>query len=136
MSEEPDPELSDAERRALHEMQVGIEHVRRGYGDLLDFHHEVGRAGDRFESAREQLREAGRDELADELRDRHLPAGVVGDMWTYEVVSAFEEGFLSELTDFEASVREELADGIDHVSERAQQAEWRERADGDAWRDR
>lgn len=135
MPDDFDPELTDAEKDALHDLQVGVEHVRRGYGNLLDFHHEVGRAIDHFESAREALREAGRDGLADELRDRHLPAGVVGDMWSYEVVSAFEDGFLSETTDFERTARERVADGLDHVEEREYQTEWRERADGDAWKD-
>lgn len=133
MSGDFDTELTDAEKDALHDLQVGVEHVRRGYGRLLDFHHEIGRGIDHFESARETLREAGHDELADELRDRHLPAGVVGDMWSYEVVSAFEDGFLAETTEFERAAREEVTDGVDHVKEREQQTEWRERADGEAW---
>ena len=133
MSGDFDAELTDAEEDALHDLQVGIEHFQRGYGNLLDFHHEIGRGIDHFESARETLREAGHDDLADELRDRHLPAGVVGDMWSYEVVSAFEDGFLTETTDFEQSAREEVADGLDHVKEREHQDEWRERANGDAW---
>lgn len=116
-------------------MQVGIEYVYRGYGNLLNCHHQIGHGMDRFEAAREKLREAGRDELADRLRDRHLPAGVVGDRWTYELVAEFEDGFLREIAAFEAAAREELADGEDHVTERACQAEWRERAEGEAWRD-
>lgn len=127
--------LTDAERDALHEMQVGIEHVRRGYGRLLDCHHQVGRGMDRFDAAREKLREAGHDELADELRDRHLPSGAVGDRWTYELVEEFEANFLTAISEFEASARERLADGRNHVSEREYQREWRDRADGDAWRE-
>lgn len=127
--------LSDDERDALHEMQVGLEHVRRAHGRLLDFHHEVGDAFDHFESAREKLRAAGRDELADELRDAHLPAGVVGDRWTYELVSEFEDGFLADITAFEEATRKELADGVDHVSERRLQSAWRDRAEREAWRD-
>ncbi|UPV76219.1 hypothetical protein M0R89_08515 [Halorussus limi] len=116
-------------------MQVGIEHVRRGYGRLLDCHHQVGRGMDRFDAAREKLREAGHDDLADELRDRHLPAGAVGDRWTYELVEAFERDFLSPIAEFEASARERLADGEKHVTERECQREWRDRTDGEAWRE-
>lgn len=139
MPDEPDAgvadtDLTDAERDALHELQVGIEHFQRGYGRLLDCHHQIGRGMDRFESAREMLRDAGHDDLADELRDRHLPAGVVGDRWTYELVEEFEEGFLSPMRAFEWAACEELADGRDHVAERKYQAEWRERAEGETWK--
>ncbi|WP_135852306.1 hypothetical protein [Halorussus salinus] len=132
---ENEPALTDAEQDALHEMQVGIEHVRRGYGRLLDCHHEVGRGMDRFDAARETLREAGHDELADELRDRHLPSGAVGDRWTYELVEEFEAGLLTALSEFEESARERLADGQNHVSEREYQREWRDRAESEAWRE-
>jgi hypothetical protein len=52
-------DLTDAEKRALHQMQVGVEHVGRARGRRLDFHHEIGDAFDHFEAARESLREAG-----------------------------------------------------------------------------
>lgn len=134
-SEPTDSDLAAAEQEALHEMQVGIEHVRRGYGRLLDCHHQVGRGMDRFDTAREKLREAGHDELADEIRDSHLPSGAVGDAWTYELVEAFETGFLAVLNDFEESARERLVDGENHVTEQEYQREWRDRADGEAWRE-
>jgi hypothetical protein len=127
-------DLTDAEKAALHEMQVGIEHVGRARGRLLDFHHELGNASDHFESAREALREAGHDELADELRDRHLPAGVIGDRWTYELVTEFEEGFRADVTTFERDLRETMAGGEDHVTEQEMQSQWRERAETEAWK--
>lgn len=126
-------DLTDAEKEALHQMQVGVEHVGRARGRLLDFHHEIGHACDHFESARETLRDAGHDDLADELRDRHLPAGVVGDRWTFELVTVFEEDFYDEITTFERELREEVADGEAHVHEREVQSEWRERAQSEAW---
>ena len=122
------PETTAAERAALHELQLGGEHVQRAYGHLLAFHHQVGRAMDRYAAAEPHLREAGHDSLADEIRDRHLPAGVVGDRWSYELVEAFEAGFLEETTGFERRVRDQLAEGVGHVAEREQQREWRERA--------
>jgi hypothetical protein len=122
------PETTAAERAALHELQLGGEHVQRAYGHLLAFHHQVGRAMDRYAAAEPLLREAGHDSLADEIRDRHLPAGVVGDRWSYELVEAFEAGFLEGTTGFERRVRDRLAEGVGHVTEREQQREWRERA--------
>lgn len=126
-----DPEdLSATEREALHELQLGIEHVHRGFGALLDCHHEVGNGTDHFEVAMRKLRDAGHDDYADELRDEILPGGAFDDHWTYELVEAFRDGFLAETTEFEAAVRDDLVDGTGHVSERRQQREWRERAHG------
>lgn len=131
MASDPDDlELSDAERRALHECQVGIEYVYRAYGDLLTFHHNLGHAMDRLSDAEELLREADHEAWADALRDEHLPAGAIDDRWTYELVGEFEDGFLEDVTAFEEGVRDDLAGGLDHVAERLQQRRLRERAEG------
>ncbi|MFC6731464.1 MULTISPECIES: hypothetical protein [unclassified Haladaptatus] len=121
-------DLSADEKAALHELQLGSEHLYRAYGKLLDFHHAVGHAMDRFANAEENLRAAGYTELADELRDQHLPAGVIDDKWTYEIVEEFEHGFLAATTDFEKRVCLELAEGMDHVSERELQSMLRVRS--------
>lgn len=123
-----DLELSDAELEALHNLQLGIEHVHRAYGSLLAFHHQLGHAMDRMADAESRLRDAGHDAWADELRDQHLPAGAVSDQWTFELVEEFSEVFLEELDRFEGEVRDELADGLDHVSERRQKRRVRDRA--------
>lgn len=122
------PELTEAERAALHDLRLAIEHVHRAYGHLLAFHHEVGHAMDEFADARDQLRESGHDAFANGIRDELLPAGVVGDRWSYELVESFEAGFLTDATALENAVRESLADGADHVTERTQQQRWREEA--------
>ncbi|MFA9502234.1 hypothetical protein ACERIM_05560 [Natrinema sp. H-ect1] len=124
-----DLELSDAEQAALHELQLGIEHVHRAYGTLLEFHHELGHAMDRMGDAEDRLREAGHEEWADALRDEHLPAGAISDEWTFELVEEFSGEFLEAVDGFEDEVRAELADGIDHVTERRQKRQLRERAD-------
>ncbi|MFC7228945.1 hypothetical protein N0B31_16190 [Salinirubellus salinus] len=128
MAQTERPDIDEAEREALHELQLGIEHVHRAYGHLLAFHHQIGRGMDRFAAAEPLLRETGHEELADSIRDDVLPAGVIDDRWSYELVEAFERGFLSGTVAFERSVREEVAGGVAHVAEREQQREWRERA--------
>ncbi|MWG34936.1 hypothetical protein [Halomarina oriensis] len=134
MVEYTDPDLSEAEREALHDLQLGIEKIHRGYGALLDWHHHVGGGMDYFADAEERLREAGHTEFADELRDVHLPAGAVEDRWTYELVDEFRREFLADVTAFEEGVREALAEGTPHVTERRQQRRWRENAESEAWR--
>ncbi|MEY7848766.1 hypothetical protein AB7C87_06125 [Natrarchaeobius sp. A-rgal3] len=129
MSTDPDDlELSESEQQALHDLQVGIEYVHRSYGSLLEFHHQLGHAMDRMSDAQEALRSAGHDEWADELRDDHLPAGAISDQWTFELVEEFSTEFLEDVDDFEKTVRAELADGVDHVTERRQKRRLRERA--------
>jgi len=121
-------DLTDGERAALHELQLGVEGVHRAYGHLLAFHHAIGRSMDHFASAEPELRAAGHEAHADAIRDCHLPAGVIDDRWSYELVEAFETGFLADVAAFDAAVRADLASGQSHVTERAQQRAWRERA--------
>lgn len=120
-------ELSPTEREALHELQLGIEHLHRSYGALLTWHHQIGHAMDHVEIARDLLADAGHDEHAAALRDDVLPAGAVGDDWSFEVVEAFREGFLTEANAIEGTIRADLADGVTHVTERQLKREWRGR---------
>lgn len=120
----PTPDdLSETERQALHELQLGVEHVHRGFGALLECHHEIGNGMDHLEEARTLLAAAGHAEDAGELRDDLLPAGVFEDNWTYELVEAFRDGFLDDVDAFEQDVRDRLADGERHVAERRTQRE-------------
>jgi len=129
MADQNDPNLSAAEKEALHEIQHATEHIYQGFGNLIAFHHSIGRAMDKLADAESLLREAGYDAYADELRRKHLPSGAVDDLWTFEVVETFRHGFLSEITDFDERVREEIADGSHHIIESEQQTEWRDRVD-------
>ncbi|APX98043.1 hypothetical protein [Natronorubrum daqingense] len=130
MATDPDDlELSDSEAATLHDLQLSIEYVYRAYGSLLEFHHQLGHAMDRMSDAEDDLRDAGHEEWANELRDEHLPAGAISDQWTFELVEEFSTEFLEEVDAFESNVRDELADGIDHVTERRQKRRLRDRAE-------
>lgn len=121
-------DLTETELEALHDLQLAVEHVHRAFGYLLEFHHETGHAMDRFEEARAKLEAAGHDAFADALRDDVLPAGAVDDRWSYELVEAFKAGLFTDCVEYERTVREDLADGVEHVAEREQQRAWRDRA--------
>lgn len=131
MPDAADLDLSETELEALHDCQIASEYLYRAYGDLLDFHHNLGHAMDRFYEAEGKLRSAGHEELANELRDEHLPAGAFKDDWSYAIVEEFRAGLLDGADAFETELRDELADGLGHVSERRQRAEWRKRVDRD-----
>jgi hypothetical protein len=125
---EPTDTLTETEREALHAVQLGVEHVDRAHGHLLGFHHHVGRGMDRLDEAEQLLRAAGHAAFADRLRDELLPAGVVDDRWSYELVEAFEDGMRADVDEFDSSLRTALTGGRRHVDERRQQEEWRARA--------
>jgi len=126
----PTPELTDAEVDALHEIELGVEWLRRAHGKLVEFHHNTGHAMEHLAVAEAELREAGHEDVADEIRDRYLPRGVIDeDRWSYDVLESFEADFLDDLTAFEERTREEVADGHRHVSERRQEREWKRRAE-------
>lgn len=122
--------LTGAERRALEQACLGSEHLYAAFGHLIEWHHQVGHGMAQFENVMVALRAAGHDDLADRLRDELLPAGVVDDKWSYEVVDAFREAFLDEIARFEADLRDEL-DAPRHVHERELKDEARARAEID-----
>lgn len=130
-----EPNLSDAEREAIHRIELGTEWFHRAHGALVAFHHKTGHAMDHLATAEVLFREAGHDDLADTLRDELLPKGVVPDdddgpgRWTYEVLEAFEAGLYADAREFELVARGRVTDGVRHAAERRQQREWRERAE-------
>lgn len=127
---EEQPELSETEREALHQVELGIEWLHRAHGALVEFHHNTGHAMDHFAQAEELFRNTERQSLADELRDDHLPRGVIDrDRWSYGLVEDFEEGFLCDMVAFEERARQSIADGMRHVTEREQERKWKERAE-------
>ncbi len=127
--------LSDAELAALHEVELGVEHLRRAHGHLVAFHHSTGRAMNHLAAAEEHLREADYDGLADEIRDEYLPRGVLesprdGDRgrWSYDVLETYERTFLNDIVRFGDHVCDVIADGLRHAHERKQEYEWIERS--------
>ncbi|EFW92102.1 hypothetical protein ZOD2009_11515 [Haladaptatus paucihalophilus DX253] len=124
------PAIDDETESALHELELGIEGLRKGHGYLVQFHHATGHAMEHFSEAETHLRDAGHDDLADHIRDEILPCGVLGgDRWTYELVESFETEFLRNIEAFERTTREEVADGERHIRERRIQRRWQERAE-------
>lgn len=122
-------DLDEAEVAALHEIELGMEWFHRAHGHLVAFHHNTGHAMDHLSRAEAHLRESGRDELADTLRDGYLPRGVIdGDRWSYDVLECFQSGLLTDLVDFEGRARHEIADGRRHVAERRQERTWKGRS--------
>ena len=129
-SDTPDEDLTDAEVEALHEVELGVEWLRRAHGKLVEFHHNTGHAMEHLAEAESLLRETGHDDLADEIRDQHLPRGVVDeDRWSYDVLESFQGEFMTTVSDLQEQTRRDLSDGRQHVAERRQEREWKRQAE-------
>jgi len=134
-NEEHERSLDETERAALHEVELGIEHLQRAHGHLVSFHHAVGRGMDHLATAEAELRDAGYDALADAIRDEFLPRGVLEGRhsedrgrWSYDVLETYEEAFLDDIVAFGEAATDRIADGLRHPAERAQEREWRGRS--------
>lgn len=122
--------LTESERAALHEVEIGLEWVHRAHGNLVSFHHAIGHAMDHFADAEPLLEASGHDELARLIREEHLPRGVYDDStWSYDFLECFQEDFLTNVEAFESEARETIADGRRHVAERHLERTWKERAE-------
>lgn len=117
-SDDPTDELTDDERAAVEEVERALELFHRAHGALVEFHHMVGRGMDHFDEAEGRLR-GEHDDIADELREEVLPAGVTDDgKLTYELVAEFEKGMLAEVESVTESALDDLADGRRYPIER------------------
>lgn len=130
-------EMSEIEREALHEVELGIERLHRAHGHLVAFHHNTGRAMNHLAEAEDLLRECDHHDLADALRDEYLPRGVVAPndsddvtagRWSYEILENFQKTFMTDLVAFGETVRATVADNCRHAFERQQERDWKQRA--------
>ena len=116
-------EMSDDERAAVEEMERGLEWFHRAHGELVAFHHAVGRAMEHFDATEQHLR-GGHDDIADRIEEEILPAGVTADgKLTYEVVAEFEDGLTKTIESTANRTFEELADGRRYAVKRAKRGE-------------
>lgn len=127
MRDSAESELTEEEIAALHHLQLGREHIIRSRGALIEFHHELGRAMDHYEDAKDMFNDAGREELAEEL---YAPTskGPIEGMWSSELVKEITEFFFEEVLTVEEEIRDDLADGERHISEGQMERGRRERA--------
>lgn len=100
--------LSDAEVKALGTLSEALEVVEYARGQLYEFHRRSGTADLTLQRARDELREAGHAELADELDDVLVGRDVLPGQWTFEVVEAYDEQYWSVFRAMEQRVRERL----------------------------
>ena len=63
------------------------------------------------------LRDAGHHDLADEIDDVLVGRDVVRDMWTFQIVEAYDDQYWRVFQAVDQHVREQLSGGAPHVFE-------------------
>ena len=101
----------------MGKVSAAFEVVENARGMLYAFHRMSGEADLALQDAVESLRAAGHHEMADEIADVLVGRDVVRDMWTFELVEAYDEQYWQVFREASALVRDRLAAGLPHVFE-------------------
>ncbi|PUA82135.1 hypothetical protein [Nocardioides currus] len=123
MTDQPAPEhvrpdgVSDATVEALGKFSAALDHVEHARGHLYAFHRLCGSAETTMEEATELVREAGHDDIADEMERVILGRNPLPGMWSFQMVEAYDDGFYAETKAVHQRALDELVEGKRHVYE-------------------
>ena len=111
------PGVSDAAVAAAGLLSETLEVVEELRGHLYALHRLTGKADFKLDDAARLLREAGADDLADEVAQDLIGRNVLAGRWTFQVVEEYDDGYYATLRDLERRGRERLVAGRRHVAE-------------------
>jgi hypothetical protein len=109
--------VDDATVRALGTLGEAVEAVERARGHLYSFHQLCGTADLKLGEAVEQLREAGHDEVADELEREIIGRNVLEGRWSFQIVEEYDDGYWSAVRAAHRGAMDHLAGGVRHIHE-------------------
>jgi hypothetical protein len=122
------PATDDATVDAVGKISAAFEVVENARGMLYAFHRMSGEADLALQDGLTALRDAGAHALADEIDDVLVGRDVVRDMWTFQIVEAYDDQYWQVFRAVEKLVREQLSGGEPHVFEA--EMKQREQTDG------
>ncbi|MFI8292214.1 hypothetical protein ACIGBL_24045 [Streptomyces sp. NPDC085614] len=111
------PGVSDTTVEALGALSKALETTERARGHLYSFHQLTGSADLELDRAVDLLRRAGHEQWAAEVLREILGRNVIPGHWTYQIVEAYDRSYYEPFRDLERRVRDELAEGRDHLYE-------------------
>ena len=124
---DPEPTWLAADRRpdgvdddtvaAVGKLSEAEEWLERARGRLYDFHQMMGRADLLAGEAASMLRDAGHDEVADDIDEHVVGRNVIEGRWTFQIVEEFDATYYAVFRDGVAHVERELMGGWSHVYE-------------------
>jgi hypothetical protein len=117
----PDPSTVEA----LGKISEALETVERARGHLYSFHQLSGSADAQLQEGVQKLRDAGHDELAEEIAAGLVGRNVLPDRWTFQVVEEYDDGYWSVFREYENRARQSLAGGRRHLYEANMKADER-----------
>jgi hypothetical protein len=110
-------DTDDATVDAVGKISAAFEVVENARGMLYAFHRMSGEADLALQDGLAALRNAGHIELAAEIDDVLVGRDVVRDMWTFQIVEAYDEQYWQVFRAADALVRERLSADAPHVFE-------------------
>lgn len=117
MTDRSRPDLDDDTVSALGKLSEALETVDQARGLLYGFHQLTGKADLLLQDAVQQFRDAGHDQLADDLERDLVGRNVIADRWTFQVVEDYDENFWTTFRAADQRARDELSGGDRHVLE-------------------
>ncbi|HSF98295.1 MAG TPA: hypothetical protein VLA55_06350 [Ornithinibacter sp.] len=111
------PDASDATVEAVGKISEAFEIIEDARGQLFNFHRKVGMADLALGDAVRLLRDAGHEELADQIETELIGLNVLAGRWTYQVIEEFEDGYYATFRTYDRRARDELMAGKRHVHE-------------------
>ncbi|GAB3169132.1 hypothetical protein [Streptomyces incanus] len=109
--------VSDTTVEALGGLSKALETAERARGALYTFHQLTGSADLALDDAVRLLREAGHEEQAGRVEREILGRNVIPGHWTFQIVEAYNATYYRPFQQIEQEIRQELAEGRDHLYE-------------------
>jgi hypothetical protein len=123
MTDSPDdahtrPEgVGDTTVEALGKLSEALEVIEEARGTLYHFHRITGTADLALGEAVDLFREAGHDEVADEIARELVGRNVLEGRWTFQIVEEYDDGYYATFREQERKAREALVGGRRHLYE-------------------
>lgn len=108
---------SDETVAALGKLSEALEVVEHARGYLYGFHRLTGKADLALGEAVGMLREAGHDDLADEIDRDIVGRNVIEGRWTFQIVEDYDANYYRAFVDAEERARQDLVGGRRHLFE-------------------
>ena len=107
----------DAAVDTAGKISAALEVVENARGMLYAFHRMSGEADLALQEGLAALREAGQAELAAEIDEVLVGRDVVRDMWTFQIVEAYDEQYWQVFRAADEAARGAVSGGAPHVFE-------------------
>ena len=107
----------DATVAALGKLSEALETVEHARGLLYGFHRLTGSADLALGEAVDILREAGHEEVAEQLATELVGRNIIAGRWTFQLIEEYDDGYYDLFKAMERDARQQLAGGRRHLFE-------------------